>query len=92
MNNQAESDVTEMPAIAWLHKNHPDAYCITDAVKNVWLSVDPKTVENYTIPLYAIPDTHCIVPKEPSEAMKQSGGGESAVWIYKSMIAASQGE
>jgi hypothetical protein len=38
--------------IAWLHRDHVTAYVITDRVKGIWLNVDPKHVENYTIPLY----------------------------------------
>jgi len=38
--------------VAWLHADHRTAYVITDKVKQVWLQVDPKHVEHYTVPLY----------------------------------------
>ena len=38
-------------AEAWLHEKYPTACCITDQVKKLWLAVNPKMVENYTIPL-----------------------------------------
>ncbi len=39
--------------VAWLHENYPDAYVITNRVKNIWLGCDPKHVEHYTIPIYS---------------------------------------
>jgi len=42
---------TRVP-VAWLHADHRTAYVITDKVKQVWLQVDPKHVEHYTVPLY----------------------------------------
>ncbi len=41
------------PIIAWLHKDHATAYVITARVKELWEKVDPRHVENYTVPLYA---------------------------------------
>jgi hypothetical protein len=38
--------------VAWLHKDKSTAFVITDRVKQIWLEVDAKHVENYTIPLY----------------------------------------
>ncbi len=40
--------------VAWLHKDKPTSHVITDRVKSLWLKVDPKQVENYTLPLTEI--------------------------------------
>ena len=38
---------------AWLHKEHGNAYVITDRIKQLWIDAgNPGHVENYTIPLY----------------------------------------
>ena len=39
---------------AWLHCSHPEAYVITDRVKEIWLACNPRHVEHYTIPLFPI--------------------------------------
>ena len=49
-------------------------------------------------PLFALPDTHCIVPKEPDEKMKNAGDRAQFLnscrydKIYKAMITAYQEE
>lgn len=40
--------------VAWLHKEHGDAYVISARVKEIWEQVNPKHVENYTVPLYPV--------------------------------------
>ena len=49
--------------VAWMHVHHTTAYVITDRVKGIWLEVDSKHVEHYTIPLYTAAPINAI-PRE----------------------------
>jgi hypothetical protein len=51
----AATQSSTVPIMAWLHAEHGNAYVITDRVKDLWKQVDPRHVDNYTVPLYAAP-------------------------------------
>jgi hypothetical protein len=53
--DEEASQSSTVPIMAWLHAEHGNAYVITDRVKDLWKQVDPRHVENYTVPLYAAP-------------------------------------
>ena len=49
----AKPQYVSLRPAAWLHKEHGNAYVITDRIKQLWIDAgNPGHVENYTIPLY----------------------------------------
>lgn len=57
--------------VAWLHATKGTSHVITDRVKEIWMQVDPKHVENYTAPLVALPSGHVVVPVETLQNAKR---------------------
>ena len=64
----------ENKPVAWLI-NVPGRYDVVhDEVKSLWLNVIPGRIENYTIPLYRIPDREPLSTEAARELIVDSLG------------------
>lgn len=88
--------MSKISPVAWIRKKFDicGGEIISVAETRDGLTGDSSISDD--IPVFAIPDTHCIVPKEPDEKMCQfalgSVNANLANAIYKAMITAYQEE
>lgn len=101
--------MSELKPIAWLHNKDGRVDIVHKEVKEVWEKIGKPAnfcreivackTENYTIPLYQIPEGYALVPVEPTIRMKNAAWYEydkvaeldaypDAKTIYTAMITA----